>query len=133
MAYTPNDPSAPDRDPYGLDQEHSLNIVLYLLLSLLTCFLFDIYWNYRQMEACNDLLERDEFSFWLWLLLVIITFGLYHFYYQYQMGRAIVEIQQRMGRPTTDGLPILSVVATLLGAGVVADCIHQLEINRIVE
>ncbi len=131
MAQEPSGPG--ERNPYGLDQEHHLNIALYLILSLLTCFLFNIYWNYRQMEACNDLLERDEFSFWLWLLLVVITFGLYHFYYQYQMGRAIVEAQDRMGRPTTDGLPILSVVATFLGFGVVADCIHQLEINRLVE
>lgn len=126
-----NDPGG-YRDP-GLADEHALNIALYLILSLLTCFLFDIYWNYRQMEACNDLLGRDEFSFGLWLFLVVITFGLYHFYYQYQMGRAIVEIQDRMGRPTTDGLPIVSVLATFLGFGVVADCIHQLEINRIVD
>jgi len=85
------------------------------------------------MEACNDLLDRDEFSFWLWLLLVLITFGLYHFYYQYQMGRAINEIQERRGLHVTEGLPILSVIATLLGVGIVADSIHQLEINRIVD
>ncbi|MCP4036202.1 MAG: DUF4234 domain-containing protein [bacterium] len=115
------------------DRDHALNVALYLVLSILTCFLFDLYWNYRQMEACNDLLDRDEFSWWLWIFLVLITFGLYHFYYQYQMGRAIVEIQGRRGLPTTDGLPILSVVATLLGFGIVTDCIHQLEINRIVD
>ncbi len=126
-------------DPHGhrgyddLHEEHAISIALYLILSLLTCFLFDIYWNYRQMEACNDLLGRDEFRFWRWLLLVFITFGIYHFFYQYQMGRAIVEIQDHRGGPTTDGLPVLSVVATLLGFGVVADCIHQLEINRLVE
>ncbi len=125
----------PRNDPtYAFhEREHALSIPLYLILSLLTCFLFDLYWNYRQMEACNDLLGRTEFSFWLWFFFCILTFGLYHFYYQYQMGSAIVEIQDRRGLPTTEGLPILSVVATLLGAGLVADCIHQLEINRIVD
>ncbi len=49
------------------------------------------------------------------------------------MGGSIVEIQQRRGRQVTEGLPILSVAATLFGFGVVADCIHQLEINRIVD
>jgi hypothetical protein len=77
--------------------------------------------------------NRDEFRFWTWFLLCFITLGLYHFYYQYQMGAAIVEIQVRRGRPTTDSLPILSVIATLFGVGIVADCIHQLELNRIVE
>lgn len=112
---------------------HRASVPIYLLLTLLTCFLFDLYWNYRQMEACNDLLGREEFRFWVWLVLILITFGLYHFYYQYQMGRAIVEIQERRGLPVTEALPVLSVVATLLGVGIVADCIHQLEINRIVE
>ena len=136
MAYPPNGPPSPDRHgerhPYGLDQEHSLNIVLYLLLSLLTCLLFDVYWNYRQMEACNDLLERDEFSFWLWLLLVLLTFGLYHLYYQYQMGAAIVEIQRNWGAAVTQDLPVLSVVAAVVGFGIVADCIHQHELNKLV-
>lgn len=127
--------SSPHYDPgYPHDEtEHRISIPLYLLLTLFTCFLFDIYWNYRQMEACNDLLGREEFRFWVWLLLVIITLGLYHFYYQYQMGRAIVEIQERRSLPVTEGLPVLSVIATLLGFGIVADCIHQLEINRIVD
>ena len=129
MSYEPGYEGNFERD----DARHHANVPLYLVLTLFTCLLFDLYWNYRQMEACNDLLGRDEFSFWLWLLLVLITFGLYHFYYQYQMGRAINEIQERRGLPVTEGLPILSVIATLLGVGIVADSIHQLEINRIVD
>ena len=113
--------------------EHAANIPLYLLLSILTCFVFDLYWNYRQMAACNDLLERREFGFLAWLLLTILTFGLYHLYYQYKMGAAIVEIERELGfDDVPDGLPILSLVAAILGFGVVADCIHQHEINRIV-
>ena len=125
----------PQDDPrYAYEQrDHALSIPLYLVLSLLTCFLFDLYWNYRQMQACNDLLGREEFHYWLWLFLCVITLGIYHFFYQYQMGKAIVEIQRRRGREVTEGLPILSVAATLIGFGVVADSIHQLELNRIVE
>ncbi len=115
------------------EREYMLNIPLYLVLSLLTCFLFDLYWNYRQMQACNRLLGREEFHYWIWLFLCIITLGLYHFYYQYQMGRAIVEIQRQRRLQVTEGLPVLSVAATLIGFGVVTDCIHQLEINRIVD
>jgi hypothetical protein len=85
------------------------------------------------MVACNELLGRREFSWLVWFLLCILTCGLYHFYYQYQMGAAIVEIQRNRDLPYIDGLPILSVIAALLGAGIVADCIHQLEINKIVE
>jgi hypothetical protein len=119
-------------DPFeSAPPPHSANIAVYLILTLLTCGLFNLYWNYRQMESCNELLGRDEFSFWLWLVFTILTCGLYHLYYQYTMGAAINEIQYQLGRPVTEGLPVLSVVAAFIGVGVVADCIHQHELNRI--
>ena len=120
-----------DRRPPNDEAEDVVSIALYLVLTLLTCGLFNIYWNYRQMQECNDFLERNEFSFLIWLILVPLTCGLYHLYYQYKMGAAINEIQYRLELPITDGLPILSIVAAILGFGVVADCIHQNELNRI--
>ncbi len=112
-------------------ERHTANIGVYLVLTLLSCGLFNLYWNYRQMETCNELLGRREFSFVVWLLLTVLTCGLYHLYYQYKMGVAINEIQDECGRLVTDGLPILSVVTALLGAGIVADCIHQHELNKL--
>ena len=83
------------------------------------------------MVACNELLGRREFSWTVWILLTILTRGIYHFFYQYKMGAAINEIQHQRGLPVTDGLPMLSVVSAVLGVGVVADCIHQHELNKI--
>lgn len=117
---------------YGDERQYAVSIPLYLVLTIVTAFLFNIYWNYRQMEACNDLLDRDEFSFLLWVLLCLVTCGLYHFFYQYKMGVAINEIQEMRSLPVTENLPVLSVVAAILGVGIVADCIHQFEINKIV-
>jgi len=123
-----------DYRPEGYDRDegrHTANIALYLVLTILTVGIFNLYWNYCQMRSCNELLGRQEFSFVLWLLLVILTCGLYHFYYQYKMGAAINEIQRLENLPVTDGLPLLSLIAAVLGVGVVADCIHQHEINLI--
>ena len=116
-----------------LEQRYGANIALYLVFTLLSCGFFNLYWNYRQMQACNELLGRDEFSWGLWLVLIIVTCGIYHFYYQYMMGAAINEIQETRGFRVTENLPMLSVVATLLGFGIVTDCIHQHELNRIFE
>jgi hypothetical protein len=119
-------------EAYDLDERrHSANIALYLVLTILTLGIFNLYWNYRQMRSCNELLARQEFSFLIWILLVIVTCGLYHFYYQYKMGAAINEIQRLEDLPVTDGLPVLSLIAAVLGVGVVADCIHQHELNVI--
>ena len=117
------------RGPYG--DSYSASIPLYLILTLVSLGVFNLYWNYKQMQACNDLLDRDEFSWLVWILLTILTCGIYHLYYQYKMGAAINEIQVIQGMPVTEGLPVLSVVAAFLGFGVLADCIHQFEINRI--
>ena len=108
-----------------------INIPLYLILTILTCGIFNLYWNYRQMEACNALLNRREFSFWIWLLLAILTCGIYHIFYQYKMGAAIVEIQHLMNRDLFDKLPLISVFVTIIGLSIVVDCIHQQEINKI--
>jgi len=107
------------------------NVALYLILSLLTLGIFNLYWNWRQMGDCNELLDRKAFSWGLWLLFCILTFGIYHFYYQYKMGSAINEIQRRVDMPVTEGLPVLSLFATVVGFGIVTDCIHQFELNRI--
>jgi len=110
---------------------HTQSVAVGLLLTIITLGIYNLYWNWRQMRSCNELLERREFSWLVWLILCILTFGLYHLFYQYKMGAAINEIQYRLDFPVTEGLPVLSVVAAILGVGVVADCIHQHELNRI--
>ncbi len=111
---------------------HYMSIALYLVLTIITCGLANIYWNYRQIQACNELLGREEFSFWLSMLLVLVTCGIYHIFYQYKMGSALVEIQRSSGRPPFENLPVISVIVTVLGLPFVVDCIHQHDINKIV-
>jgi hypothetical protein len=110
---------------------YHLSIPLYLILTLLTCGIFNLYWNYLQMEACNGLLKRVEFRFGYWILFTLLTCGIYHIFYQYKMGAAIVEMQRIYNKPVFDALPVISVVVTILGLSIVVDCIHQHEINKL--
>jgi len=131
----PPSPGASPRGsaPYGdaPRNPYYASIPLYLVLTVVTLFLFNLYWNYRQMVACNELVGRREFRWGTWLLLSLLTCGIYHLFYQYKMGAVINEIQERLDQPVTEGLPLLSVLAAVLGVGIVADCIHQYEINRL--
>jgi len=113
------------------DAPHTQSVALGLILTIFTFGIYNLYWNYCQMRSCNALLERREFSWIFWLIVSILTFGIYYLYYQYKMGAAINEIQERLDFPVTEGLPILSLVAAIVGFGVVADCVHQHELNRI--
>ncbi len=106
------------RDNSG-KSKYDLSIRMYLILTIITCGLFNLYWNYKQMEACNYFLRREEFSFIYWILFTILTCGIYHIFYQYKMGAAIVEIQQNTNNPVFDTLPILSCLVTVFWEGAV--------------
>lgn len=114
------------------ERDWSANIPLYLILTLVTAGIFNLFWNWRQMQACNALLGRREFSWLRWVVLSLLTFLLYHIYYQYKMGAAIVEIQRESGAPVFEELPLVSLLATIFGFSIAADCIHQYELNKLV-
>jgi ABC-type thiamin/hydroxymethylpyrimidine transport system permease subunit len=111
--------------------EHVMDIAISVILSVVTFGLYDLYWNYRQMDACNDLVGRPEFSWGMWFLLTIITCGIYHIFYQYKMASVIVEVQRNRGTHVFESLPVLSALVSLLGFGLIVDCIHQDEINKL--
>ena len=119
-----------DQDDLHGTSDMFISIPLYLVLTLLTCGFFNLYWNYRQMEICNMLLDREEFSFLTWFLLSLLTCGIYHIFYQYKMGAVIVEIQKHRSVSANDALPVISTIGTILGASIVVDCIHQHELNK---
>jgi hypothetical protein len=116
-----------DRNP----KRHEADIVINILFSILTCGLYNIYWNYREMLAVNDLLGRKEFSFLSWSLLSMVTCGLYHIYFEYRMGRAIVELQERHGIDPEYLLPTISLTLTIFQLWIITDAIQQHEINKV--
>ena len=112
---------------------YQANIPLYLILSLITCFIFGAYWNYKKIETCNAMLKRTELKFSHWLIFSILTCGIFHIFYQYKMGSALVEIQRNFKQPIFDSLPVVSIFTTIFGLSIITDCIHQNEINKIIE
>ena len=106
------------------------NIAIDIVLTLVTCGIYNLFWQYRQFKVMNAFLGQKRYSFLQWMILVVLTCGLYHVYIQYSMGGVINEIKEHYGMKPTDNLPILSLVFTAVGFSFVVDCIHQEEINR---
>ena len=109
------------------------NIVKEVIFTILTCGLWDIVWQYKQIRMVNTLLGERRFNFVSWLLLTLVTCGVYHLYHEYLMGRAIVELQRKYGLDPSEGLPALSIILALLSFGIITDAIQQKELNLIVE
>jgi Domain of unknown function (DUF4234) len=110
----------------GRSSEHVKSIAASILLTLVSCGLYNLYWQYLQMQSVNDLLERDEYSFWPWLLFTLITCGLYHIYHEYRMSE---DIAGSTGRdPKSDGR--IALVLSVFGLSIVVDAIQQSHINQ---
>lgn len=104
-----------------------------VIFTLLTCGIYNLFWQARQFRVLNAFLGRRQFRFWVWLLLTLITCGIYHVYNEYLMGRAITEVQRKIGKPPTENLPLICLGLSVFGLTVVADAIQQSEINGFFE
>ncbi len=110
--------------------QYKQDIGMSIVFTLITCGIYNLFWNNKQMKACNLLLGRQEFDFMKWLLFTFLTCGIYHIYYQYQMGTAIVEIHRKYNKMGLENLPVISALVSVFGLSIVVDCIHQSELNK---
>lgn len=101
-----------------------------ILFTLLTCGIYGLYWQYKQMEILNAWLERDEYSFWQWFFLSIITCGLYAVYYEYKMAKGIIEIQEENDFRVSDDLPVICIILSIVGLSIASLAIQQSNINK---
>jgi hypothetical protein len=114
------------RPPSSLQSsEHVRNIAVDIILTLVTCGLFNLYVQYRQMVAVNAILKEEKYSFVLWLVLTLVTCGLYHIYHEYRKTTDLVKHVPGL----SSSEPLISVVLTVLGLFIVADAIQQTHIN----
>jgi hypothetical protein len=115
----------------GGEKRFTSSIAMDIVLSIITCGIYGLFWTARQMKAVNHLLGWDKFSFVKWLLLSLVTCGIYHIFYEYSMAQSIVEVQEKAGRSMSSSLPVISVLLAIIGLHIVADAIQQDEINKL--
>lgn len=106
------------------------SIALGIIFSLLTCGIYSLYWQYKQMETLNGWLGRTDYRFWLWLLLCILTCGIFALYYEYKMAIGINEVQANNGLTVNNSLAVICVLFAIFGLGIASLAIQQWEINK---
>ena len=115
-----------------LPKDCEVGIAKGIILCLVTCGLYNLYWNYLQFRAMNTLLGRHEFDFVKWLLLSLLTCGIYHIYYEYKMGSELQIWLAQNGYEVNPNLGLVGLLLSCIGLTIVADAIYQSEINRLV-
>jgi len=115
-----------------LTKDFEIGIAVGIILSIVTCGLYNLYWNYKQFQAMNLLLGRHEYDFVKWLLLSIVTCGLFHIYYEYKMGSDLQMYLKQHGHEINPNLPVIGLMLSCFGLTIVADAIYQHELNRLI-
>ena len=100
------------------------NIVVCILLSIITCGIYGLYWMYTLNEYARAVTPQEwQTSGITVILLDIITCGIYGLYWNYKMGKAFTAI----GAPDNS---VLYLVLSIFGLSIVNWCIMQDSINR---
>lgn len=106
------------------------SIPLYIVLSLITCGLFSIYWFISMAGDIAKLREQPEPRGVFDYIIGLITCGIYLLVCYYRYSKYIVEIQEKRGLKVND----ISVISLILGIfiGIVSMALIQNELNKIV-
>jgi Domain of unknown function (DUF4234) len=100
-----------------------------VLLTLFTCGIYGMYWQYKQFQTINAWLGREEHNFLTYFLLSLITCGLYSIYYEYRFAQTVQDVQRSRGMVVNENLPLIAVLMAFFGFYFVTWAIEQQEIN----
>ena len=105
------------------------NIVVSIILSLVTCGIYGIYWFIVMTNDVSQNSEEYKTSGAMAFVLTLVTCGIYGFYWYYKMGKAISQIGETKGIAISDN-SIIYIVLGLFGLGIVNYCLMQADLNK---
>jgi len=109
------------------------NIGLAIILSILTCGLYSIYWFVVLTDEAKYLSgDQEAISGGMALLLSIVTCGIYILFWNYKMGKTIYLAQERAGSMKQDN-SVLYLVLGIFQLSIVSYCIMQSDINNVIQ
>ena len=114
----------------GVVKEKSIGLCV--VLSLVTCGIYGIYWLYTIAHDLNDLCESQNQEKGaepgLVVVLGIVTCGIYSLYYLWKAGKMVSSLTRSNGHHPSDDSIVLMVLS-LLQLSLVSYCILQSHIN----
>ena len=109
------------------------NIAVCIILSIVTCGIYGIYWFYQMTQEVASTNNREyTTSGGTALLLALVTCGIYSFYWSYKMGKALDDINMSRGRATQDRA-VVYLILSIFGLGIVSWALIQSELNTLAD
>ena len=106
------------------------DIVVSIILSVVTCGIYALYWFVCLTDDSNAL-SKDEktTSGGIAVILSIVTCWIYGVYWNYKLGKKLFEAGQLYNKNIGDN-SILYLILSIFGFGIVSYCIAQSDINK---
>ena len=110
----------------------SRSIPMAIVLSIITCGIYGIYWLYCLVNDLNTASGREnDTSGGMVILFSIITCGIYSLVWNYSAGAKVGDIQEFDGRPRDSYLGVLYLLLSLFGFSIVNMALIQNELNKV--
>ena len=107
------------------------NIVVQIILSLVTCGIYGIYWFITLTDDVALLNENKDFSGVKSLIFTLITCGIYGIYWNYKIGKEMYEANKKNNITGASDNSIAYLILSLFGLSIITYCLVQNEINNI--
>ena len=105
------------------------NIAMQVILSILTCGIYGLYWFITMTDESNVLSDEKTASGGMAVLLTLVTCGIYSFYWNYKMGQKLYVAGKMYGLDIADN-SVLYLILSIFGLGIVSECLIQNDLNR---
>lgn len=107
------------------------SIALYIILSIITCGLFGIYWEYCLVNDTNTATgNTDGKNGIVVILLNLITCGIFWWIWVYKAGEGLDTVKVKNGGQAGNRA-ILYLILSIFGLGIVAVALIQNELNEL--
>ena len=101
------------------------DIAIAIILSILTCGFYSIYWYIALTDEINTLHGKQDTSGALAFLYSILTCGIYSIYWFYKMGSKIEDIDG-----TNESLGLIYLLLSIFGLSIVSFALIQDKVNK---
>ena len=106
------------------------DIVVSILLSIVTCGIYGIYWFITLTDDASKANNDPNFTGVNAFLLTLVTCGIYGIYWNYKIGKEMFEANQKKGIAANDN-STLYLILSIFGLSIVTYCLVQNELNAI--
>lgn len=107
-------------------------IPVLIILSIITCGIYAIYWLACLNDDLNTLTKRNDTSGGMVVLLSIVTCGIYSWFWLYKSGEKVDILKSEAGEVSSN-TPLVFLLLGIFGLPIVAYALAQDAINKNVQ